>query len=64
MKIDNNIKEIAHKSELLNSDLLAYCGYVLKDNKLIPTYYEPDPYIPISEIKKRIEKYENDKDSK
>lgn len=38
----------------LDEDILAYCGYKQVGNKLVPTYYEPDPNIPVSEIKAHI----------
>lgn len=49
------------KEQLLNENVLAYCGYRLEGNKLVPTYYEPDPYTPIEVVKERIKKFEENK---
>lgn len=49
------------KGQLLNEDVLAYCGYKLEGNKLVPTYYEPDPYTPIEGVKERIKQFEKSK---
>lgn len=49
------------KEQLLNENVLAYCGYRLEGNKLVPTYYEPDPYTPIEVVKERIKKFEESK---
>lgn len=49
------------KDQLLNEDVLAYCGYKLEGNKLVPTYYEPNPYTPIEVVKERIKQFEKSK---
>jgi len=49
------------KDQLLNEDVLAYCGYKLEGNKLVPTYYEPNPYTPIGVVKERIKQFEKSK---
>lgn len=46
------------EDQLLNEDVLAYCGYKLEGNKLVPTYYEPNPYTPIEVVKERIKQFE------
>ncbi|MGP1415314.1 MAG: hypothetical protein ACTTJ6_05170 [Treponema sp.] len=28
---------------IISGSILAYCGYKIVDNKLVKTYYEPDP---------------------
>ena len=32
------------KDELLSPEILAYCGYKLEGNKLVPIAYNPIPY--------------------
>ena len=49
------------KKQLLDENVLAYCGYRLEGNKLVPTYYEPDPHTPIEVVKERIKKFEESK---
>ncbi len=44
--------------QLLDENVLAYCGYRLEGNKLVSTYYEPNPYTPIEVVKERINKFE------
>jgi hypothetical protein len=50
-------------TKLLDENVLAYCGYRLEGNKLVETYYEPDPYTPIEVVKERIKKFEENKNS-
>lgn len=47
-------------SIVLNENVLAYCGYKLEGNKIIPTYYEPNPYTPIEVVKEHIKQFESE----